>query len=164
MTLVANMLLVQRHWRQILLPVPLVLLITVANLPPSKIPAANCHRYQRHRWQIYWWQIMGTMSDYWHLKVTWRKKFIYMLTLLPKGVPKNSKNFSDWRFFHLLSVSMTWKTFSQKSHDTVPLKDSNRRLCESLYLYPASVDGGTAAARGEASPCQRGLGRLYPGT
>ncbi len=25
--------------------------------------------------------------------------FIYMLTLLPKGVQKNNKKFSDWRFF-----------------------------------------------------------------
>ncbi len=54
----------QRHRRQILPPVPLVLLTPVAYLPPvSTIPAANlppvsttlvanCHRYQRHRRQI----------------------------------------------------------------------------------------------------------------
>ncbi len=58
----------QRHRRQILQPVTLVLLTPVANLlSVSTIPAANCHRYQRHRRQIchryLWqrWQIMGTI-------------------------------------------------------------------------------------------------------
>ncbi len=32
-----------------------------------------CHRY---RWCWYWWQIMGTISDWWRLKLIWRKKFI----------------------------------------------------------------------------------------
>ncbi len=41
-------------------------------------------RYQQHRWQI------------WHRR---KEKFIYILTLLPKGVQKNNKKFSDWRFF-----------------------------------------------------------------
>ncbi len=44
----------QWHWRQILPPVLLVFLILVA----------ICHRYS---W--YLWQIMGTLSDYWQLKV-----------------------------------------------------------------------------------------------
>jgi hypothetical protein len=34
-----------------------------------------------------------------NLKWTWRKKFIYKLALLPKGVQKNNDNFSDQRFF-----------------------------------------------------------------
>ncbi len=54
----------QRHRRQILPPVLLVLLTPVANLPPvstiaaanlppvSTTPVANCHRYQRHRRKI----------------------------------------------------------------------------------------------------------------
>jgi hypothetical protein len=37
------------------------------------------NRYQRHRWQI-----IGTECS--HLKVKLPKKFIYMLTLLPKDV------------------------------------------------------------------------------
>ncbi len=94
----------QRHRRQILPPVSLVLLIPVANLSPvSTTPAANlppvsttpvaiCHRYQLHRRQIchrcQWhrWQIMGTISGCWDLKVNLKAKCIYRLTILPKGV------------------------------------------------------------------------------
>ncbi len=39
------------------------------------------HRYQRHRWQI-----MGTILDCLHLKANLKKKFIYVLSLLPEGV------------------------------------------------------------------------------
>ncbi len=96
----------QWHRQQILPPVPLVLLTPVANLPPvSTIPAANlppvlttmvanCHRYQRRRRQIcqrcrwhrgkYWEQYQAADT----LKWTWRQKFIYMSTLLPKGAQK----------------------------------------------------------------------------
>ncbi len=87
----------QWHQRQILPPVPLVLLTPVANLPPvstitaalppvSTTPVANCHRYQRHQRQIcdrcqrhqrqicdrcqrHRWQIMGTISGCRHLTV-----------------------------------------------------------------------------------------------
>ncbi len=82
----------QRHRRQILPPVSLVLLIPVANLPPvSTIPVANlppvsttpvaiCHRYQRHRRQIchrcQWhrWQIIGAILGCWDLKVNLKAK------------------------------------------------------------------------------------------
>jgi hypothetical protein len=41
-----------------------------------------CHRCQQHRWQI-----IRTILDCLHLKVNLKeKKFIYMLTLLPKVV------------------------------------------------------------------------------
>jgi hypothetical protein len=91
-------------------------------LPMSMTPV--CLWYQRlaanfahqycwccwHQWQI----VTGTTTPganngnnirwlSWHLKWTWRKKFIYMLTLLPKGVQKNNNNFSD--FFHFPPVS-----------------------------------------------------------
>ena len=40
------------------------------------------------------------LSNCWQInKWTWKKKFIHMLTLQPKGVQKKSYNFSDWRFF-----------------------------------------------------------------
>ncbi len=53
--------------------------MTGNNLPPvSTTPVANYHRYHR-------WQIMGQNQAAETLKWTWRQKFIYMLTLLPKG-------------------------------------------------------------------------------
>ncbi len=61
------------YWRQILLPVPLMLLKLVA----------ICHRYQRHwrkichRCQRHQWQTMGTISDCWLLKVNLKEK-IYL--------------------------------------------------------------------------------------
>ncbi len=73
-----------------------------------------CYRYQWHRQQIchqcHWHQrrTMGTLSDADTFKWTWRKKFIYMLTLLLKGVPKINLKFSDFKlFFDLLLVSTT---------------------------------------------------------
>ncbi len=42
------------------------------------------HRYRRCRW--YRWQVMWQYQTAYTLKWTCRKKFIYMLTLLPKGV------------------------------------------------------------------------------
>jgi hypothetical protein len=42
----------------------------------AKVP----HRCQRHQWQI-----MRTISGCRHLKVNLRQKYIYMLSLLPKG-------------------------------------------------------------------------------
>ncbi len=94
----------QQHRRQILPLAPLVLLIPVANLPPvstipaanlppvSTAPVANCHRYQQHRWQT-----MGTISECWQFKMNLKKKFIFMLTLLPKGVQKKK-----WKLFWLM--------------------------------------------------------------
>ncbi len=83
----------QRHRRQIVPPISLVLLIPVANLPPvSTTLVAICHWYQRHRRQIchrcQWhrWQIMGTISGCWDLKVNLKAKCFYRLTILPKGV------------------------------------------------------------------------------
>jgi hypothetical protein len=60
------------------------------------------HRNQRRRWQI-----MGKISDCWHLKWISKEKFIYMLTLLPKGVKKSVKTFLIEDFFHLPPVSTT---------------------------------------------------------
>ncbi len=65
----------QRHRRQILPPVPLLLLNRWQ----------ICHRCQQYRRQVCHrcqWQTGAT------LKRTWREKFIYMLTQLTKGVPK----------------------------------------------------------------------------
>ncbi len=82
----------QRHQRQILPPVYLVLMIPAANLPPvsttpaailppvSTTPVAICRRYQRHwrqicrRCQWHRWQIMGTISGCWDLKVNLKAK------------------------------------------------------------------------------------------
>ncbi len=100
MTLVAKLLqvstiwrqichLYQRHLQQIFPPVSLVLFITVANLPPvSTISANNGNNYQT--------------AD--NLKWTWIQKFIYLLTLLPKGSERNNENISDWRFFPFATV------------------------------------------------------------
>ncbi len=94
----------QRHQWRIFPPVLLVLLIPVANLPlVSTILAAKCHRYQWHRRQIATGikdtggkfatgvktPVANNGNNYQtadNLKWTWRKKFIYMLTLLPKDV------------------------------------------------------------------------------
>ncbi len=50
----------------------------------EKLPLRReiCHWCEQHKL----WQIMGTISSCLHLKVTLKKKCIYMLTLLPKGV------------------------------------------------------------------------------
>ncbi len=100
----------QRHQRQILPPVSLVLLILEANLPlVSTTQVAICHQYQQHLWQICYqcqwhqWQIMGTTSGCWDLQWTWRQKWICKLTILPKGV----YTFMIEDFFHLPLVSTT---------------------------------------------------------
>ncbi len=57
-------------------------------------PRQVCHRCQRHLWQI-----VGTLSDCWHLKVNLKKRiYLYMLTLLLKGVQKFFFKCSGWRF------------------------------------------------------------------
>ncbi len=98
----------QRHWWQIFADVNDIGLPLV-----STTGGKFCHQHCWCCW--YQWQIFtGTTTPganngnnirrlSWHLKWTWRKKFIYMLTLLPKGVQKNNKNFSD--FFHFPPVS-----------------------------------------------------------
>ncbi len=96
-------------------PLPLVLLTPVANLSQvSTIPAANlppvsmtlvanCHQYQWHRWQI-----MGTISGCRHLKLNRKANiYIYMLTLLPRGVQTKLVIFLIEDFFQLPPVSMT---------------------------------------------------------
>ncbi len=75
----------QRHRRQILPPVPLVLWYRWQ----------ICHRYQQYRQKIcrrcqqHRWQIMEQYQTADIFKWTWRKKFINMLILLHKGVQKN---------------------------------------------------------------------------
>ncbi len=108
----------QRHRRQTLPPVSLVLLIPVANFATgvndtggkfaagvNPTPVANCQRYQRHQWQT-----MRLISGFRYLKVNFKAKIYiqYMLTLLSKGVPtKLWKNFLIEDFFHLPPVSTT---------------------------------------------------------
>jgi hypothetical protein len=61
-----------------------------ANLPlVSTMPVANCHRCRLHRWQ--------TMGAIIKLLTTLNElvKKMYMLTLLPKGVQKKSKQNFD---------------------------------------------------------------------
>ncbi len=114
----------QKHRWQILPPVPLVLLIPVANVPPvplvllilvanvppvSTIPAANlppvatCHWYQRHRRLI-----MGTISGCRHLKVSLRAKiYIYVNSTSQRCQNKIIKIFLLEGFFHSPPVSTT---------------------------------------------------------
>ncbi len=78
----------QRRWRYIFHPpAPLVSLILVANLPPvSTAPAAAGNgKSSIVEERLYSFFFAFYQSAY-TLKWTWRKKFIYMLTLLPKGV------------------------------------------------------------------------------
>ncbi len=103
----------QWHRRQILPPVPLVLLTPVANLPPvSTMPVANCQRYQRHQRQIchrccwHWWQIMGTISGCRHLKVNLKAKiYIYVSSSTQSWPNKIIKIFLIEDFFHLPPVA-----------------------------------------------------------
>ncbi len=93
----------QRHRRQILPPVLLVL------LPPvSTTPVSNCHRYHWHRRQFcfrcqrHGWQIMETISDCRHFQVNLKAKiYIYMLILLPKGVQRKLFKFFWLKIFSI---------------------------------------------------------------
>ncbi len=99
----------QRHRRQILPPVSLVLLKLVANLPPvSTIQAANlppvsttqvatCQQYQRHRQQIchlcqrHQWKNMETISGSKILKVKLKAKiYIYVNSNTQKVSKQNN--------------------------------------------------------------------------
>ncbi len=100
----------QRHRRQILPPVSLVLLIPVANLPPvSTILVQICRQCQRHRWQT-----MGLISGCRYLKVNLKEKFIYMLTLLSKGVSTNLLKFFWLKIFFICHRCQRhqWSTLS----------------------------------------------------
>ncbi len=105
----------QRRRRQVFLPISLVLLIPVANLPPvSTTPVANCHRYQRHRRQIchrcqrHRWQIMGTISGCKHLKLNLpAKSYIYVYSATQRCPNKIIKIFLFEHFCHLPPVSAT---------------------------------------------------------
>ncbi len=109
----------QRHRWQIFPPVSLVLLTLVANLPPvSTIPAANCRRCQWRQWQIatgindtdgkFATGVVDNGGKYREqyqaadtLKWTWRQKFIYMLTLLPKGAQAKLLKFFCLKIFSI---------------------------------------------------------------
>ncbi len=119
MTSAANCHQFKQHRQQILPPVFLVLLIPVAILPPvSTIPATNCHRYQRRRLPICHpckkTLVANTRNNYQTAdnlkKWTWRKKCIYMLTLLPKSVQKKY-----WKFFLLKIFSIFFCIFLHMS-------------------------------------------------
>ncbi len=68
------------------------------------------YRYQRHQWNIcrrcqqHRWQIMGTLSGCWHLKWTWRQKFIFTTQRCPNKI---IKIFLIEDFFYLPPVSTT---------------------------------------------------------
>ncbi len=85
-----------------LLKVPLVSSIPVAKLPPVSNDTSG--KIAKCQWQR--WLIFGTISDCLHLKVNLKKKIIYMLTLLLKGV-KKCLNLLIEDFFYLPPVSMT---------------------------------------------------------
>jgi hypothetical protein len=111
---------------QIFLPISLVLLIPVTNLPPvstipaaklppvSTTPVANCHRYQRHRRQIchrcqrHRWQIMGTISGCRHLKLNLKAKSnIHVYSITQRCQNKINNIFLFGHFCHLPPVSAT---------------------------------------------------------
>ncbi len=117
----ANLPRYQQHRRQILPPIPLVLLTPVANLPPvstipaanlpdvSTMPVANCRRYERHRRQIcHRWQIMGTISGCRHLEVNLKAKiYIYVSSPTQRWPNKTIKIFLIEDVLHLPPVSLT---------------------------------------------------------
>ncbi len=90
----------QRHRRQILPPVSLVLLIPEATLPPvstipaanlppvSTTPVANCHRYQLHRCQRHRWQTMGFISGCRYLIVNLNAKIYKYVNFTIQRCPK----------------------------------------------------------------------------
>ncbi len=91
----------QRHRRQILPPVQLMLLIPVTNLPPvsanlspvSTTPVANNEK---------------TISDCWNLKVNLKKKIYLYVNSTAQRCPKIIlKTFQTEDFFHLSPVSTT---------------------------------------------------------
>ncbi len=94
----------QRHRRQILPPVSVVLLI----------PVAICHRYQRHRRQIchrcqrHRWQTMRLISGWGYLKVNLKAKiYIYVNSTIQRCSNKIIKIFLIEDFFNLPPVSAT---------------------------------------------------------
>ncbi len=141
---------------RVLIPVanlPPVSTIPAANLQPglplvSTTPVANLHRCKRHRWQT-----REQLSNCWQLKMNLKKKFIYMLTLLPKGVQKKSEDFflfatvavdtsgKPWAANISANFAKIWnvpngiirawgkliheKNQKLKSRDTVPLRKCN---------------------------------------
>jgi hypothetical protein len=83
----------QRHLRQILPPVSVVLLISVANLP----------RCRRHRWQT-----MRLISGWGYFKVNWKaNNYIYVNSTIQRCPNKIIKIFLIEDFFHLPPVSAT---------------------------------------------------------
>ncbi len=100
----------QRHRRQILPPVSVVLLIPVANLPPvSTIPAANCHQYQRHRRQT-----MRLISGWGYLKVNLKAKIYIYVNSISKGVPTKLLKFFWLKIFFICHRCQRhrWSTLS----------------------------------------------------
>ncbi len=143
MTPVANCRRYQRHRRQILLPVPLVLLTPVANFPPvstilsanlppvSTTPVANCHWYQRHRRQIchrcnwHRWQIIGTITGCRHLKVNLKAKiFIYVSSTTQRWPNKIIKIFLIEDFSICQTLSCEYLREFSKKFETVLMEYS----------------------------------------
>ena len=88
----------QRHRRQILPPVSLVLLI----------PVAYCHWCQQYRRQICRWQTMLLISGCRYLKVNLKAKiYIYVNSTIQRCPNKIIKIFLIEDFFHLPPVSAT---------------------------------------------------------
>ncbi len=96
-----------RDRQHILLPVPLVLLILVANLPlVSTKPAANLPPVSIAPAANL--QIMGTLSDCWHLTMNTKEKIYINVNFTNQRCPnKIIETFLIEDFFHLPPVSMT---------------------------------------------------------
>ncbi len=152
----------QQHRRKILLPVSLVLLIPVANLPPvSMIPVANlplvtttpvasCHRYQQHRRQIchrmkrHQWQTMGTISDCWQLKMNLKEKMYLYDNSTTQRCPKEiTKTFLIEDFFHFPPVS------------TTPVVHLELRISPPIFGKIWNSPNGIIRGLGETDPCRK---------
>ncbi len=87
---------------QILPPVPLVLLIPLANWPPVSTAASLYRQCQQLQWQI-----MGKISDCWHLKVNLKEILYLFVNSTTERCPnKIIKTFVIEDFLHLPPVSM----------------------------------------------------------
>ncbi len=78
---------------------------STANLPPVSTTLwwQICHRCKRHRWQR-----MGTISDFWQLKMNLKEKiYLYTNSATQKCQKEIKKIFQNEDVFHLPLVSTT---------------------------------------------------------
>jgi hypothetical protein len=76
--------------------------------------APNCHQYQWHRWQNRHrcqqlrWQIMGTLSDWWHLKLNLKEKiYLYVYSTSERYQKEIIQTFMIEESFRLPLLSTT---------------------------------------------------------